>query len=126
VSTVDSGNLLASLWLFAQGCDDIVRTPVLSRSCMRGLADTLAQIERLGKGDPSLSVPLQTLRRLLRGKGDGHQLIGRLRMAVLPADQVHNACHQLAANDERCYWSTRLTGEIGAWNRMTHLLHHVL
>jgi cyclic beta-1,2-glucan synthetase len=118
VSTVDSGNLLASLWLFAQGCDDIVRTPLLSNRCMRGLADTLAQIERLGRGDPSLAVPLQTLRKLLRGRGDSHQLIGRLRMAALPADQVRNACCQLAANDQRYYWSTRLAAEIAAWNRM--------
>jgi cyclic beta-1,2-glucan synthetase len=119
VSTVDSGNLLASLWVFAQGCDDIARAPFLNQECMRGLTDTLAQIEHPGsKGDPSLAVPLQTLRKLLRGKGDMHQLIGRLRMAVLTADQVLNACRQLAQNDERCYWSARLVTEIAAWNQM--------
>ncbi len=117
VSTVDSGNLLASLWLFARGCDDIVRSPVLSNGCMRGLSDTLAQIERLGRRDPSLAVPLQTLRKLLRGRGDTHQLIGRLRMATLPADQLLSAC-RLSESDETCYWSTRLAAEIAAWNRM--------
>jgi cyclic beta-1,2-glucan synthetase len=119
VSTVDSGNLLASLWLFAQGCDDIAHASLLNQNCMRGLADTLAQIEHSGsQGDPSLAVPLQTLRKLLRGKGDAHQLIGRLRMAALPADQVVTPCHQLEPNDERCYWSRRLAAEIAAWNRM--------
>ena len=118
VSTVDSGNLLASLWLFAQGCDDIVRNSFLGHGCMRGLSDTLAQIERLGRGDPSLAVPLQTLRKLLRGRGDVHQLIGRLRMATLPAGQLLAACRQLSESDERCYWSTRLAAEIAAWNRM--------
>ena len=117
VSTVDSGNLLASLWLFAQGCDEAVRAPILSRGSMRGLADTLAQIERLAKGDPCLAGPLETLRKLLSSKGDGHQLIGRLRMAQILADQVHNTCHQVTANDERCYWSGRLTAEIAARNR---------
>ncbi len=118
VSTVDSGNLLASLWVFAQGCDDIVRSSFLNRASMRGLADTLAQIERLSKGDPALAVPLQALRKLLHGKGDVHQLIGRLRMAALPADQLLTACRQMVVNDERCYWTRRLAAEIAAWNRM--------
>ena len=117
VSTVDSGNLLASLWVFSQGCIEISRSPLLSHSCMRGLSDTLAQIETLNQDDPSLAVPLETLRKLLRGRADGPQLIGRLRTAVLPADQLLNACRQLVSDDEHCYWATRLAAEVGAWNR---------
>ncbi len=117
VSTVDSGNLLASLWLLARGCEDVVRSPFVGNACMRGLSDTLAQIETLGRRDPSLAVPLQTLRKLLRGRGDSHQLIGRLRMAALPAEQLLGACRQLSENDERCYWSTRLAAEIASWNQ---------
>ena len=117
VSTVDSGNLLASLWVFAQGCGDIVRSPLIGQTCIRGLADTMAQIENLSEDDPSLALPLQSLLKLLRGKGDGHQLIGRLRMAALPADQLQTACRQQAADDERCYWATRLAAEVSAWNR---------
>jgi cyclic beta-1,2-glucan synthetase len=117
VSTVDSGNLLASLWVFAQGCNEIGRAALLGHSCMRGLADTLGQIENLSEEDPSLTVPLQTLRKLLHGKSDGHQLVGRLRMAALPAQQLQAACRQLASDDERCYWATRLASEVSAWNR---------
>ncbi len=116
VSTVDSGNLLGSLWVFAQGCNDIVRGSLLSHTCMRGLSDTLVQIESLSEDDPSLTVSLQTLRKLLRGRGDGHQLIGRLRMAALPAEQLQEACRQLVPDDERCYWASRLAAEVKAWN----------
>ncbi len=116
VSTVDSGNLLASLWLFAQGCNEITRSSLLSQTCMRGLADTLARLAELTEDDPSLAIPLQTMRKLVRGKGDGHQLIGRLRMAVLPANQLQDACRQLSPSDERCYWATQLASEVAAWN----------
>jgi cyclic beta-1,2-glucan synthetase len=119
VSTVDSGNLLASLWSFAQGAHDVTRTSVLNQTSMRGLSDTLAQIEALTKEDPSFTVPLRTLRRLFRGKGEGHHLIGRMRMAVLPAEQLYAACRQLTADDERCYWATRIAVEVGSWN------HHI-
>ena len=84
---------------------------------MRGLADTLAQIENLNQNDPSLAVPIETLRKLLRGKGDGAQLIGRLRMAVLPVESIIKACRELESEGERCYWATRLAAEVGAWNR---------
>jgi cyclic beta-1,2-glucan synthetase len=123
VSTVDSGNLLASLWVFVQGCQEALRSSLINQSCMRGLADTLGQIERLSQDDPSFVVPLETLRKLLRGKGDGLQLIGRLRMAALPAEQLSKACQQLSTDDEHCYWASRLTAEVAAWNAKidTHL-----
>src|SRR5438309_4252754 len=41
VSTVDSGNLLASLWTFATSCDEFATRPLLDASAMRGIADTL-------------------------------------------------------------------------------------
>ena len=117
VSTVDSGNLVASLWLFAQGCEDVERGPILSNGCMRGLADTLAQVERLGRGDPALSVPMQTLHKLVRGKGNTYQLVGRLRMATLPVEQLLSAC-KLSESDQICYWASRLATEVAAWNRI--------
>jgi cyclic beta-1,2-glucan synthetase len=116
VSTVDSGNLLASLWVLAQGAHDIVRAPILSRTCIRGLSDTLAQLESATGDDPSMVVPLQTMRKLLRGKGDGLHIIGRLRMATVPAEQLVAACKQNAAGDEGSYWAGRLAAEVLSWN----------
>ncbi|MES1261733.1 MAG: glycosyltransferase family 2 protein, partial [Acidobacteriota bacterium] len=121
VSTVDSGNLLASLWVFAQGAHDLPRTPIMSQNCVRGLTDTLEQVEAASPDDPSLAAPLQTLRKLLRGKLDPHQLIGRVRMAVVPARQLADTCRHAPASDERSYWALRLEREVQAWNQTIDL-----
>ena len=81
VSTVDSGNLLASLWVVEQGCHDVLRAPVIGPSCLRGLADTVSILDEICGNDLSLSVPLRALRRILHGKVKG-DLIARLRAAV--------------------------------------------
>ena len=121
ISTVDSGNLVANLWVLAQGAADIVRAPILSQVCMRGLADTLAQIENAHGDDPSLAVPLQTFRKLIRGKGDTLQLIGRIRMMRVPAEQLSEACRQAVATDEKTYWASRLVAEVTSWNNTIDL-----
>src|SRR6059036_2382157 len=41
VSTVDSGNLLASLWTFATSCNELATRPLLDAVALRGIADTL-------------------------------------------------------------------------------------
>ena len=47
VSTVDSGNLIAALWVIQQGCTDVLKAPILARSTgLRGLHDTLSILER--------------------------------------------------------------------------------
>src|SRR5262249_46984251 len=67
VSTVDSGNLLASLWVLEQGCRDQAHVPMIGPACLRGLADTLAVLREVCGVDPSVVVPVQSLRRLWRG-----------------------------------------------------------
>ena len=42
VSSVDSGNLVASLWSLKQGCLELMREPVLPRYTLRGLEDHVA------------------------------------------------------------------------------------
>lgn len=118
VSTVDSGNLLASLWTLAQGVNDVTRGSLLGPTCLRGLADTLAQLERAGKGDPSLAMPIRAIRKLLRGKLEVFEIIGRLRMAKLPAEQIKESCEQSSgAGDARGYWSCRFCAELESWNQ---------
>src|SRR3954447_4276695 len=41
VSSVDSGNLIASLWSLKQGCLELMREPVLPRGTLHGLEDHL-------------------------------------------------------------------------------------
>ena len=73
VSTVDSGNLLASLWVFERGCRDLLRAPLLGQSCLRGIADTLGVLREETGRDTSMAMPVRALRRLLRGKVEGHE-----------------------------------------------------
>jgi cyclic beta-1,2-glucan synthetase len=115
VSTVDSGNLLASLWVFQRGCDDQLRAPVVGAACLKGLSDTLAVIREVCGADPSIAAPVQSLRRLWRGSVEGHLLIGRLKAALVPVQQLQNAAHWREAGDEPGYWIARLTAELNAW-----------
>ena len=88
VSTVDSGNLLASLWVLEQGCQDVLHAPLLGQQCLRGIADTLSVLREACGSDTLTAVPMQALRRLFRGKSEGHGLIGRLRLAIAPIQQL--------------------------------------
>lgn len=47
ISSVDSGNLVASLWTLQQGCLDRLRRPLLSRALADGLLDYLRILVRL-------------------------------------------------------------------------------
>jgi hypothetical protein len=47
VSSVDSGNLVASLWTLHQGCLDVLRRPLLSRTLAEGVLDHLRVLGNL-------------------------------------------------------------------------------
>ena len=57
VSSVDSGNLVASLWTLRQGCRDCLRRPLLSPTHAEGLRDHLRVLADLG------AFPKRVLRR---------------------------------------------------------------
>ena len=48
VSSVDSGNLLASLWTLQQGCLDLLAQPLFPRELSEGLLDHLSLLSSLG------------------------------------------------------------------------------
>ncbi len=122
VSTVDSGNLLASLWVFVQGVNDVVRAPILSNLCMKGLSDTLTQLESFRGDRPSVAVPLHTLRNVLRGSDETISLIGRLRAATSATALLSEACSKLPGDDDQgVYWAGRLGAEVLAWNSVADL-----
>jgi cyclic beta-1,2-glucan synthetase len=116
VSTVDSGNLVAALWVLEQGCNDMLRAPIIGHAGLRGLNDTLSILAEHCGDDPSVGVSLHALRRLLRGSRQGHELIARYRMALNPIQKLREAQRwHVAAGDERSYWATRLSAELTCW-----------
>lgn len=52
VSTVDSGNLIASLWTLEQGIQEILEQPILSPVIFSGLADMLVILSKLISARP--------------------------------------------------------------------------
>ena len=117
VSTADSGNLLACLWVLEQGCHDTARAPVLGQQCLRGLADTLSILREACGTDPLATVQLNALRRLLRGKAEGYAVIGRLRLALAPLQQLQ----EMQKGDEVSYWASRLERELRSWTETVDL-----
>jgi len=116
VSSVDSGNLLASLWVFEQGCREAVRAPLVGSESLRALADTAAILAHVSGEDPSLSVPLRAVRRLLRGDLAQHEFIARLRMTSHAASQLQEVRHwQTVPADEPAYWASSLAREAASW-----------
>ncbi|HEX4273826.1 MAG TPA: glucoamylase family protein [Bryobacteraceae bacterium] len=116
VSTVDSGNLIAALWVLEQGCNDLLRAPVIGHAGLRGLYDTLSILQEKCGDDPSAAVSMHALRRLLRGAKEGHELIGRYRMAAAPVQKLHESQRwHVEGTDERTYWASRLSSGLALW-----------
>jgi cyclic beta-1,2-glucan synthetase len=116
VSTVDSGNLIASLWVLEQGCREALRAPLIDRACLRGLSDTISVLVDACGGDPSSAAPVRALRRFLHGKPEGHELVARLRLAAGPMQQLRDLGRWPdTAGEERSYWLSRLTRELNSW-----------
>ena len=109
VSTVDSGNLLASLWVLEQGCEDLANAPIMGPACLRGLTDTLAAAAQVCGNDAAASMPLRHLRDLFEGDAGGLEVLGKVRLSRLPVEQLIETLHWSAdPGDERHYWITRL------------------
>jgi len=116
VSSVDSGNLIASLWTFAQGCEEILDAPAIGPACLKGLSDTVAVLSDASAEDAFLAVPIRSTRRLLRGVVRGHHLLGRVRLTAHAVAQVGDLQHwKTSPKDERAYWSARLVHESTSW-----------
>ncbi len=118
ISAVDSGNLLASLWLLEQGCLELEDQPILGAEALQGLADTIQIIRAMVARDPSLPAAareaITTLARLFAAPpSQVVEMVQRLHSAVGPAEQLIKSVR----NDqtELMYWSLRLERGIYAW-----------
>ncbi len=114
VSSVDSGNLLASLWVLKQGCHDLLERPVLGLACVHGLNDTLSILRDVCGPEPSTTGPIDALGRLLHGKPEGHRLVTRLRLTVTALEHLRNAGRWRQPGDEPSYWISRMTAGLDA------------
>ena len=116
VSTVDSGNLIASLWVFAQAAEDLDGQPQLDATALRGLADTLAVIRNRFPSESATSVLLGTLQGLFQETSSGIQIAERIRLSAEPARKLSESLRWGASDaGERAYWFGRLHQQIEAY-----------
>lgn len=113
VSTVDSGNLIASLWVLAQAAEDLEGQPQLDSSALRGLADTLAVIRNRFPPESATSVLLDTLQGLFQETSSGVQIAERIRLAAEPTRKLSESLRWSASEaGERAYWFGKLHQQV--------------
>ncbi len=135
VSTVDSGNLLASLWTLAQGYREMLSGPAIGPEALQGLSDTLALVTvHMGaapRHSPSVGAgrigdAVRELSRLfVNPPVQFEEIVGRLRAAVGPAHELANHLRDdfsippgQSATDEDArpaYWAAQVEHQVTAW-----------
>jgi hypothetical protein len=118
VSTVDSGNLLASLWTFETSCDELAAHPLLDESALRGIADTLRVLRQIAPSTKEAERPPAFLRlaQLTTGQpANLEEIILRIRAARQPAQDLllHFRGEE---TDPRTYWAEQISKQVAAWN----------
>jgi len=145
VSTVDSGNLLASLWTLTQGYGELLERPLIGPQALTGLADTLGLLQRSLTSERNDGVTSERIDDLaatvasLCVHPSTHLLdvIHRLRAAAEPARQLAEAVQDAqerrpnppqppgtapsaapsdgATEPQAAYWSHQLERQISRW-----------
>ena len=139
VSTVDSGNLLGSLWTLARSIKEISRAPLFTDNSVRGLGDTLGLLERaLGDEKKAFESEINEIRRLLDAPHQDTATLIRilcdlekpvaalsrsLSMRALPTKSSARGKSDLhsAATDPRfaisppSYWAAQLETQLDLW-----------
>ncbi len=118
VSTVDSGNLLASLWTFERSCDELAARPLLDASALRGLADALDVFRQVARSlkKQEASPAFLSLEKLTSGQpATLAELIRRLRAAREPAHELAGKFAE-REKDPRAYWAQQISRQVTAWN----------
>jgi len=144
VSTVDSGNLLASLLVAAQGYQDALERPVIGPQALEGMADTLGLLGesvknemRLGDASGRVAELLVSIEALCTDPSSLlADLISRIRSLALPVTELMEVikleedakASPLRRADESLlgpsadtrqpqsgYWSRELKSQIDAW-----------
>src|SRR5436190_7990197 len=118
VSTVDSGNLLASLWTFATSCNELATRALLDASALRGLADTLGVMRQIAAAMKKAEHPPAFLHLVGLTMDEPVNLEGiivRLRTAQPIAKDLLGFFNG-RETDPRAYWAQQVAKQVAAWN----------
>ncbi len=118
VSTVDSGNLLASLWTFASSGEELAARPLVEARALRGVADTIDVFRQIATSRQQSEYSPAFLRLVSLTTGEPTNLediIVRLRAAREPAQDLAQRFRG-REGDPRTYWSDQILQQVTAWN----------
>ncbi|WP_338605599.1 GH36-type glycosyl hydrolase domain-containing protein [Desulfoferula mesophila] len=120
VSTVDSGNFLASLWALEMGLAEILGEPLIGPQSLSGLDDTLRLLRKAlspaEDNQPHTNL-IETLSRIFSDPPKRmDEIIRRLRSARAPAQQL---AAQLRRDEntqaEATYWAGQIESQVASW-----------
>lgn len=128
VSTVDSGNLAACLWIVKQGCLEALDRPVLSPALCRGVRDLTTLLREISPArEPGAA--LARFRRRLDGiQDDPCEWIGHLPGLASVADEIEQAAigsrgdpgdQQDKAWTEAQWWAAELGARLAAFEQLS-------
>jgi cyclic beta-1,2-glucan synthetase len=117
ISTVDSGNFLASLWVQQQACKQAIESNLADEACVwSGLRDTFGNLRDVSsEHNPNAAFEMRALRRLLRVPPKHHQLPTKLQMLASLADRARA---YFDGGGEAKYWAEKLYQETSSWSEM--------
>jgi cyclic beta-1,2-glucan synthetase len=120
VSTVDSGNLLASLWTLELGLAEILDQPLIGPQALAGLDDGLRLLDKALPVTAASRPGRDLVEALAQLFGDPPQrqdeVIGRLRSAEEPARRLVEELRQGAgASREAHYWAGEVQAQVAFW-----------
>jgi cyclic beta-1,2-glucan synthetase len=120
VSTVDSGNLLASLYSVETGVSELLQKPILDGSIFDGLVDTVAIVRQTYAEEIRSGKRARALRRLAQGLNKPpERAIDALRLLRKIGKDMESLADGLlresAASSETAAWVHQLDDQIKAW-----------
>ncbi len=111
VSTVDSANLLATLYALEQGFYDLLAGPALGTEIFAGLSDTYQHVQETSEKTPAEFDTKQAPNAALTLE----EIVRRVRSARRLA-QAQTSADESADDTGHAYWAAQFAAEVQQWN----------
>lgn len=123
VSTVDSGNLLGSLWVLEQGLEGIIHAPLMSTKAFAGLNDTADVLCDAIRKEKKTNFDLDTLNELrCEWASPPGRFLDALRLMRRTEPYVRELTEKVGGGTkeqpETAYWLGQIESQMTAWLNM--------
>ena len=120
VSTVDSGNLLGSLWTLEQGLEELLQEPLLEGSAFEGLCDAGELFREAAAHEGIRGADMGAFDGLMRACRDSADGVGgalhRLHRAEEAVEALAAGAREPSANlTGAAYWAAEMRKQTSAW-----------